>query len=88
MRVSHTMMAYSDESISMEASKILGFSQFPVEFLDLGIPLRPRCATIGMTVGIAVGVAIEEGLLGLRHGDDSDNQGRGLRCRSLCLHKW
>jgi hypothetical protein len=43
----------------MEASKILGLPQFAIELLDLGIPLSPCCAAIGMTIRIPVGVVIE-----------------------------
>jgi len=63
---------YSDEGIPMEASKVFGVSQLAIELLDLGIPLRSLCCTaIGVTIGIAVGMAIEERLLRLRHGDES-----------------
>jgi hypothetical protein len=65
-----TKTTYSDEGITMEASKIFGVSQFAIELLDLGFPIRSLCCTtIGVTIGVAVGVAIEEGLL--RHDDKS-----------------
>lgn len=79
---------YSNEGISVEASKIFGVSQLAIELLDFGIPLRSLCCTaIGVTIGIAVRTTIDEGLLRLRHGDESQIRDK-IRCTSLlCFHK-